>query len=455
MDILIIVLNILVIIMLGLVLFFITKGQRRTESEQINEQIRRAVATSVSEMGATMLSGISAANKTYGESVEKEIIKLSDNMSKLTDTESKKQIEIINSLNSSFTKIMETNIKSHEAVIKATKEKLDDFTRTLSSLLEKIDTDVKENLASIRKENAEKLDSIQKTVDEKLEKTLNTRLQQSFENVVKQIGEVNNAIGEIKGLAKDVGSLNRVLSNVKTKGIVGEVMLGALIGEILTKEQYEENKITKEGSRDPVEYAIKMPGGERAVYLPIDSKFPLESYTRMKESFDECNKEKVEQYRKELKGNLKRFAKDIHDKYIDPPNTTDFAIMFLPIEGLYAEAIDMGLFEELQREYKINIAGPSTLAALLNALQMGFKTLAIQKRSSEVFVLLSAVKTEFEKFAGILTKAHKKVEEASKELSTLASTRTKAIQRKLREISTLPGDEAEQILEIEYKEETE
>ena len=185
------------------------------------------------------------------------------------------------------------------------------------------------------------------------------------------------------------------------------------------------------------------------MYLPVDSKFPLESYTRLKEAVDECNKEKIEASRKELKQNLKKFAKDIRDKYIDPPNTTDFAIMFLPIEGLYVEAIDMGLFEELQRDYKINISGPSTLTALLNALQMGFKSLAIQKRSSEVFVLLSAVKTEFSNFAGILEKAHKKVDEASRELSNLAGTRTRAIQRKLRDVATLPGEDAEQILEIE------
>jgi len=452
MDIILLVLNIIAIILLS-TLLLLTLRKKKNVNGGSGEEIRKAVSASVNEMGAMLISGISATNKSFGDSVEKEISKLTENMNRLTDAQVKSHIETLNTLNSSFKEIMQINSQSNEAVSKSIKEKLEDFSKTLSTLIEKINADVKENLSSIRKENTEKLENIQKTVDEKLEKTLNARLQQSFESVIKQIGEVNNAIGEIKGLAKDVGSLNKVLSNVKIKGIVGEVILGNIISEILTKEQYEENKVTKDGSHDPVEYAIKMPGDESAVYLPIDSKFPLESYTRLKEAMDECNKEKIEASKRELRQNLKKFAKDIHDKYIDPPNTTDFAIMFLPIEGLYMEAINMGLFEELQRDYKINIAGPSTLTALLNALQMGFKSLAIQKRSSEVFALLSAVKTEFEKFAGILDKAHKKVEEASRELSTLAGTRTKAIQRKLRDISLLPGDEAEQILNIESKEE--
>jgi DNA recombination protein RmuC len=453
MDIILIILNVILIGLVSLLIVLTLKNKKSGIDEEAKGEIRKAVSSSVNEVGAMLLTGINNANSNYAAGVEKEITKLTDNMNKLTESQAKSHIEMLNTLNNSFKDIMQLNAQSNEAIAKGIKEKLEDFAKTLSTLIEKINNDVKENLAAIRKENAEKLENIQKTVDEKLEKTLNTRLQQSFESVIKQIGEVNNAIGEIKGLAKDVGSLNKVLSNVKIKGIVGEVILGNIIGEILTKEQYEENKVTKDGSHDPVEFAVKMPGNEKSVYLPIDSKFPLESYTRLKEAMEECDKEKIEASKKELKQNLKRFAKDIHDKYIDPPNTTDFAIMFLPIEGLYVEAIDMGLFEELQKDYKVNIAGPSTLTALLNALQMGFKTLAIQKRSSEVFVLLSAVKTEFEKFAGILEKANKKVEEASRELSNLAGTRTRAIQRKLRDISTLPDSEAAEILDMENKEE--
>ncbi|MBQ9744229.1 MAG: DNA recombination protein RmuC [Clostridia bacterium] len=451
MDILLVVLNVIAIILLSALLFLVVKGKGKEEKDS-TEEIRKAVASSVNEMGAMLISSISASNKSYSDSVEKEIAKLTENMNRLADSQTKNHIATINTLNASFKDIMQINTQSNEAVSKSIKEKLEDFSKALSSLIEKINNDVKENLSSIRKENTEKLENIQKTVDEKLEKTLNTRLQQSFENVIKQIGEVNNAIGEIKGLAKDVSSLNNVLSNAKVKGIVGEIVLGNLIRELLAREQYEENIATRKGATERVEFAVKMPGDENAVYLPIDSKFPLESYTRLKEAIDECNKEKIDSNRKLLRQNIKKFAKDIHDKYIAPPYTTDFAIMFLPIEGLYLEAIDMGLFEELQRDYKITVTGPSTLTAFLNALQMGFKTLAIQKRSAEVFVLLSAVKTEFEKFAGILDKAHKKVEEASNELSTLAGTRTRAIQRKLRDIAMLPGDEAEQILNLDTKE---
>ena len=453
MDIILIVLNIISIILLATLLFFTVKGRKGADDKDTGEEIRRAVSASVNEMGTMLISGISTANKSFGESVEKEIGKLNEKMARLTDSQVKSHIDVLNSLNASFKEIMQTNVQSNEAVSKSIKEKLEDFSKTLSTLIEKINNDVKENLASIRKENNDRLEAIQKAVDEKLEKTLNARLQQSFESVIKQIGEVNSAVGEIKGLAKDVSSLNKVLTNVKTKGIVGEIVLGTLMRELLAREQYDENVITKNGATERVEFAVKMPGGESTVYLPIDSKFPLESYTRLKEAVDECDKEKIEANRKLLRQSIKRFAKDIHDKYIDPPYTTDFAIMFLPIEGLYLEAIDMGLFEELQRDYKITVTGPSTLTAFLNALQMGFKTLTIQKRSAEVFVLLSAVKTEFEKFAGILDKAHKKVEDASRELSVLAGTRTKAIQRRLRDISILPGDEAEAILSIDTKEE--
>ena len=453
MDTILIVLNVILIALLSFLIVLTLKNQNKGIGEEAKSEIRKSVSSSVNEMGAMLLSGITNSNRDYAASVEKEISKLTDNMNKLTESQVKSHIEMLGTLNNSFKDIMQVNAQSNEAIAKGIKEKLEDFSKTLSTLIEKINNEVKENLAAIRKENTEKLENIQKTVDEKLEKTLNARLQQSFESVIKQIGDVNNAIGEIKGLAKDVGSLNNVLSNVKVKGIVGEVILSKIISEILTREQYEENKVTKEGSRDPVEFAVKMPGDDTAVYLPIDSKFPLEGYTRLKESIDECDKEKIEAAKKELRKSLRNFAKDIHDKYIDPPNTTDFAIMFLPIEGLYVEALDMGLFEELQKDYKVNIAGPSTLTALLNALQMGFKTLAIQKRSSEVFVLLSAVKTEFEKFAGILDKAHKKVEEASRELSNLAGTRTRAIQKKLRDISTLPDSEVAEVLDIESKEE--
>ena len=266
--------------------------------------------------------------------------------------------------------------------------------------------------------------------------------------MIEQIGGVNKAIGEIKGLANDVGSLKTVLTNVKTKGIVGEVILGNIISDILTVGQYEENCVTKEKSKERVEFAIKMPSDDNSfIYLPIDSKLPLESYHKIKEAMDNGNPELIKEGRNELRFAIRRYAKDINTKYIDVPNTTDFAIMFLPIEGLYIEALNMGLFEEIQREFKVNLAGPTTLTAILNSLQMGFKTLAIQKKSSDVFKLLGAVKTEFEKFAKTLQKAQQKVDEASNELDTLVGTRTRMIQSKLRSIEYLDEEESKELLE--------
>ena len=239
-----------------------------------------------------------------------------------------------------------------------------------------------------------------------------------------------------------------MFTNVKTKGIVGEVILGNIISDILTVGQYEENCVTKEKSKERVEFAIKMPSDDNSfIYLPIDSKLPLESYHKIKEAMDNGNPELIKEGRSELKQSIRRYAKDISTKYIDVPNTTDFAIMFLPIEGLYIEALNMGLFEEIQREFKVNLAGPTTLTAILNSLQMGFKTLAIQKKSSDVFKLLGAVKTEFEKFAKTLQKAQQKVDEASNELDTLVGTRTRMIQSKLRSIEYLDEEESKELLE--------
>lgn len=378
-----------------------------------------------SEGGNADLSPINATIDASVKSINLQIEKLERQMSALKEENSKAMLSIVKSMGDNFGKIIESGAKNNEANIKH----------------------LNEGLESIRKQNNEKLEAIQKAVDEKLDATLTSRLKTSFDNVIKQIGDVNNAVGEIKGLAKDVSSLNRVLTNVKTKGIVGEIALANIIEQTLTPDQYETNKVTKAGSADPVEFAIKMPGSDdKAVYMPIDAKFPLEAYHAMKDASDALDKEKYESAKKELKTRIKRFAKDIRDKYIDPPNTTDFAIMFLPIEGLYVEALDMGLFEELQREYKINIAGPSTLTALLNALQVGFKSLIIQKRSSQVFDLLGAVKTEFGRFADTLTNVQKKFGAASDEMEKLVGTRTRMINSKLKSITALDEPSTEAIL---------
>ncbi|MBO5213002.1 MAG: DNA recombination protein RmuC [Clostridia bacterium] len=431
---------ILLIILISLVGVLLARSFIKKDSSQSStEDIRKSVSGAFAEMSPHMLNALKENNSAFLEKVESEIKHLKITLEDFSKILSDKLTDMNSSVEKNLSELRREN-----------SEKLDTVQKTVNEKLENIQKAVDLKLSELRRENSEKLESIQKTVDEKLDQTLSTRLKDSFENVIKQIGEVNKTIGEIKGLANDVGSLNRVLTNVKTKGIVGEVILGNIISEILTKAQYDENVVTRKGSADPVEFAIKMPGKDDGyVYLPVDSKFPLETYYKIKDAVDNCDKNALSEAKKELRQKLKTYAKDISKKYIDPPNTTDFAIMFLPIEGLYIEAIDMGLFEELQREFKISIAGPSTLTALLNSLQMGFKSLEIQKHSSEVFTLLSAVKTEFEKFAGVLQKAQKKVDEASNEISTLVGTRTNAINRKLKNITYLDDDEAKSLLELD------
>ena len=252
----------------------------------------------------------------------------------------------------------------------------------------------------------------------------------------------------MKTLANGVGDLKKVLSNVKTRGIVGEYQLGALIDDILTRDQFEENVITKKGSTTRVEYAIKMPGENGSfVYLPVDSKFPGDVYAQLVDAYDAGDPAAIAAAQAMLTTRIKGCAKDIRDKYIDPPNTTDFGIMFLPFEGLYAEVVRLGLVEVLQRQYKVNIAGPTTFAALLNSLQMGFRTLAIQKRSSEVWSVLGAVKTEFATFEDVLAAAQKRIEQTGAELDKLVGVRTRKINSKLRSVSVLPAEESARLLD--------
>ena len=333
--------------------------------------------------------------------------------------------------------------------IEIVNEKLESQAKSTKERLDNIDNNVGKALSDIRRENNEKLNEIQKAVDEKLQKTLDDRLKTSFESVVTQIGNVNKAIGEIRSIADDVGSLKNILSNVKTKGIAGEVILGSIIGEILSPDQYETNCATKVGSRDVVEFAIKIPSGDSYIYLPVDSKFPLEAYNKLKDATDLADKILIESARKDLARQIKNEAKTIASKYIDVPNTTDFAIMFLPTESLYIEAIEMGLFEECQREFRVNISGPTTLSAIINALRLGFNSLEIQKRSGEVFKLLGAVKTEFEKFAEALSNAQKKIDSAGNEIENLVGTRTRQMQKKLKEIGSLSPEEAKSIIDSE------
>ena len=296
-----------------------------------------------------------------------------------------------------------------------------------------------------------KLESIRVTVEEKLEKTLSERLGQSFETVGKQLIEVQKGLGEMQTIATDVGGLKKVLSNVKLRGGVGEVQLAMLLEQILAPGQYDANVRTKKGSADPVEFAIKLPGRSEDendfVYLPIDAKFPKDTYEHLIEAYENAIPGDIEDATVALENTIKKMARDIRDKYIDPPNTTDFAIMFLPFDSIYAEVIRRSpLVDQLRDEFKITVAGPTTLMAILNSLQMGFRTLALQKRSSEVWRVLSSVKTEFEKFGGMLTKAQNNIQTGLGQLDNVVGARTRAIQRHLRNVEKLPAAEARAML---------
>lgn len=321
-------------------------------------------------------------------------------------------------------------------------QRLHSFSADNAQSLENIRRSVDEKLESIRRENLRQLDEMRQTVDEKLQKTLEEKMNKSFSLVNERLEQVYKGLGEMQTLAVGVGDLKKVLSNVKTRGILGEIQLGAILSEILTKEQYEENIATKKGSKNVVEFAIKLPSdGAGTVYLPVDSKFPGDTYSALRDAVESCDKQRIESAQKALVQRIKGEAKDIHDKYIDPPNTTEFAIMFLPFEGLYSEVVNMGLVEVLQREYKVNIAGPSTMATLLNSLQMGFKTLAVQKRSAEVWKILGGVKTEFDKFNDVLVMTQQRLDQANKELDKLVGVRTRQIQRQLKDVESVPLSE--------------
>jgi DNA recombination protein RmuC len=313
---------------------------------------------------------------------------------------------------------------------------------TTESKLEKMRETVESRLKEIQEDNSKKLEKMRETVDEKLHKTLESRLGESFKLVSDRLEKVQKGLGEMQSLANGVGDLKKVLSNVKTRGVLGEYQLENILEQLLTNEQYEKNVKTKSDSNQFVEFAIKLPSKKddnKIVWLPIDSKFPTENYLALQDAYETGDMAQIEALRQDLARTIKTFAKDIHEKYVDPPYTTDFALMFLPIEGLYAEVLrDTGLFETLQRDYRIVVTGPTTLSALLNSLQMGFRTLAIEKRSSEVWEVLGAVKTEFGKFGDMLDKTKKKLREASNVVDN-AGTRSRAIERKLRDVQELPA----------------
>lgn len=313
-----------------------------------------------------------------------------------------------------------------------------------------------ERMRQIQESNDRRLEQMRQTVEEKLEKTLQTRLQTSFETVSKQLESVNRSLGEMRNVARDVGTLNKVLSNTKTRGILGELQLGQIIEDIMTPSQYEREFATVAGSSERVEYAIKLPGQveKEYIYLPIDSKFPLADYYHLEDAYESGNKEEIDLYRKSLLASVKRFAKDINKKYLAPPATTNFGVMFLPTEGLYSEVVrNPEFFDSLRRDEQIVVAGPSTLSALLNSLSVGFKTLNIQRSADDISKVLGNVKSEFNKFGGILLKAQKHLQHASGNIDELLTRRTNAIERTLRHIEISDKSDLNGLLDFQDEEE--
>ena len=328
-------------------------------------------------------------------------------------------------------------------------KRLHGFTAETAQSLENIRAAVDKNLRALQEDNNRKLDDMRRIVDEKLQKTLSDRMNESFKLVNERLEQVYKGLGEMQTLAQGVGDLKKVLTNVKTRGIVGEIQLGAILEDILAPKQYGVNVATRPGSRNVVEYAVKLPVEDGGfIWLPIDSKFPGETYGALRDAYEDGAREQLDACAKTLVNTLKAEAKDIRDKYLEPPYTTDFGILFLPFEGLYAEAVSRGMVEVLQRDYHVNIAGPSTMAALLNSLQMSFRTIAIQKRSGEVWSVLGAVKTEFDKFEACLTQTQNRLDQASRELDKLVGTRTRAIRRKLKGVTELSESETQKVLDI-------
>lgn len=335
----------------------------------------------------------------------------------------------------SFQQAVELRMDAFE---RANQERLASFERASVERLDGICTTLDKRLAALQENNSKELLEIREVVGEKLQSTLENRISKSFEMVSKQLEAVYKGLGEMQQVAAGVTDLKKVLSNVKTRGILGEIQLGAILEEILSPEQYDTNVATRPGSTERVEYAVKLPGtGETPVYLPIDAKFPGDTYAALMDAYDAGDPNAIAAAAAALTTRLKQEAKDVSGKYIAPPATTDFAIIFLPFEGLYAEAVNRGMVEELQKRYKVNLAGPSTMAALLNSLQMGFRTLAIEKRSSEVWEILRSVRGEFDKFGEVLEASQKHLQQVSGDLDQLVGVRTRQIQSRLKNVEKL------------------
>lgn len=427
----------------------------RTQLDQIAGRLDgfdRYLRDEISRLRADLMS-ITAANR---EELNTSISRLQEG---LRNSEQASRTEILAGLTDMNRQINLDAGKHREELSKALRDLTESLSRRLmestmsqQTQMDSLKSSMSKQMDDIRTTNEKKLDEMRQTVDEKLQQTLETRLGESFRQVSERLEQVHQSLGEMKNLANGVGDLKKVLANVSTRGAMGELQLENIISQLLTPEQYEKQFKPRPRSPEVVEFAIRLPGkdeSERPVYMPIDSKFPLEDYHNLVSAYETGDSAAIDTYRKALINRIRSCARDIRDKYINPPNTTDFALLFLPIEGLFAEALrDPGVFETLQREMHVILTGPTTLAAILNSLQLGFRSLAIEKRSSEVWRTLSAVKTSFGKFGGLLDKTRKKIDEASKTLGE-ATDSTRRIERKLQGVQELPASEAFNLLETE------
>ncbi len=411
------------------------KSDDSASQKELRTDIHNDVQSTVNALGSIISDNIRNIGELQVRNQDmfssKLIQKLDDKDRKDTDQQQAFSASLV-SQQMSFS----NNVTEHLRVLE---DRLKNLEQTNEQKLEAMRQTMMNQLANIQNDNNKKLDEIRHTVDEKLQDTLEKKMNDSFKLVSERLEQVYKGLGEMQNIASSVGDLKKVLSNVKNRGILGEIQLGAIIEDILSKEQYATNVATVPKSDNRVEFAVKLPGpndGEH-IWLPIDSKFPGDTYAALQDAYAEAIPEKIESAKKNLYSVIKSCAKDIHDKYLEPPYTTNFGIMFLPFEGLYAEVVNSGMVEILQRDYNINVTGPSTMAAMLNSLQMGFRTLAIQKRSAEVWKILSEVKTEFNTFEKALTDTQKHIKKVDEDLDKLIGTRTRAINRKLRSVETL------------------
>ena len=438
------------------------KNNQSTLRTEMQAELRGTRTETVSTVQTSMEKLGQSLRETQRETAElqaKRIADLNESerklMAELTDAQTRRfeaqdaRIEAMQkSLNTLLSERMDGLNTTVGQRLSEVEKQFKDFREQSAAAQELLRKTMEERMTLMQTSNSEKLEQMRATVDEKLQKTLDERISQSFKMVNERLADVYKGLGEMQTLAGDVGDLKKVMAGVKTRGILGEIQLGAIISEMLSPEQYEENAVTRPGTANRVEFAIKLPGeGDQPVYLPIDAKFPADAYHHLVDAYEAGDPDAIKTASSELEARIKGAAKDIRDKYVEPPYTTTFGLMFLPCEGLYAEVVRMGLVDVLQAQYRVSVAGPTTLAALLNSLQMGFRTLAIQKRSGEVWEVLGAVKTEFGNFERVLAKAKERIDQTGDELDKLIGTRTRQINRKLKSVAELPAADAQRLLD--------